>query len=134
MESRYIKKFDIMTAILICATLLIIIIILVLRMVNTNPTKTFRKEVNTVYDSLTMQYERDKETFKEEDEATYFSTVILKNEDVLNYVAEFDKETDKLIYFCISNGNLQMKLNGDITNEYITNNGIIEQTNEKCEL
>ena len=124
------------TIIILCLVGIIICVlsILVLKLIELSPKKQFDNQLQIAYDVVTRKYGSDKKSSKVTD-GKYTSKTLLKNKTELNYVAEFDIKTDKLIHFCLSDGSKLLNLNDkDITMDYIKSHTAYKRSTDTCEL
>ena len=127
------KLFDTISIISICSTILIVIFIVVSKLKTANAPEIFYKEVASVYDIVIVQNKKDIEDgYSKEDYSFYKAIAITMDKTILNYIAEFDPETNKLEYFCITDGSLKIALEGDINKEVIATSQIVNSKIE-CE-
>lgn len=127
------KLFDAISIVAICSTILIVIFVVVSKLKTASAPEIFYKEVASVYDVVIKQNKKDKENgYDKEDYSFYKSIAITMDKKPLSYIAEFDPETNKLEYFCITDGNLKMALEGDINQEIIATSQIVNSKIE-CE-
>jgi hypothetical protein len=97
-----------------------------------NPKKQFDNQLWIAYDTVTRKYESDKKNSKVTD-GKYTSKTLLKNKIELNYIAEFDINTDKLIHFCLSDGSKKLDLNGENINmDYIKSHTVYKRSTDVC--
>lgn len=127
------KLFDAISIIAICSTILIVIFVVVSKLKQASAPEIFYEEVASVYDIVLAQNKKDIESgYSKEDYSFYKSIAITMDKTALNYIAEFDPDTNKLEYFCITDGSLKMALEGEINKEIIATSQIVNSKIE-CE-
>lgn len=127
------KLFDTISILAICSTILIIIFLVVSKIKTASAPEIFYKEVASVYDLVIKQNKSDIENGYDKEEYSFYKSIaITGGKKALNYIAEFNQETNDLEYFCITDGNLKMALEGKINQEIIASSQIVNSKIE-CE-
>ena len=123
------KLIDKVTIIFISATFIFLIVCIGIRIFNHKEGTSFEKEIQNIYSLLNKQFKSD------EDNYFYVSTLVSKNKETYDYIAEFDKDTKNLKYLCISNGIKKIEIESEnIDIELLKDNPNIKETSKRCEV
>ena len=125
-------KVKIVTIVCLSGVILLLISLLVLRIIETNPKTQEQLQIKYVYNDLTSKYSKDKENSTVTD-GKYSSTNIYNDGKELKYLGEFDIKSGKLIHVCISDGSKKLDVKyDDITNSYLKQSAKFERSIEVC--
>lgn len=123
------KLIDKVTIIFISATFIFLIVCIGIRIFNYKEGTSFEKEIQNISSLLNKQFKSD------EDNYFYVSTLVSKNKETYDYIAEFDKDTKNLKYLCISNGIKKIEIESEnIDIELLKDNPNIKETSKRCEV
>lgn len=132
MEDKKSKKNDTIIAICLIGTFLLVFSVMVLKVFLSNPKYKFFNRTHFAYDNAVERYKKDK-TKNRVTDGKYTYKIFFSDGQVIDYVAEFNVDDDKLTHLCVMSNGLTLDFKEDnITEEYIKKSKKVLYANKVC--